>query len=181
MTPEEILAQRNAVVISARSWLDTPFFHDAAVKGKNGGCDCSHLGMCYTEALDIPIAWPKDPAHYTANPQWFCNADPATGEFREIYLDGLIANGFVEISDFQRNFEPYRAEACIDANKEPGDVAITKIGRLFAHGAVIENWPDVIQAEPNICGRGKVCRATAKANYFLNSRHMRFFSRKEWH
>jgi hypothetical protein len=176
LTPAEIHRQRAAVVSAALGWLKTPFHHSAAVKG--GGCDCSHLGMSYNEALGVSIVWPKS---YVTNPQWFMHADPKTGEFKEIYLKGLIENGFIELSDKQRDFKPFRSDAWIDAAKEPGDVAITKLGRLFAHGAIIENWPHVIQAEPHINGRGMVCRATAEANFFLQQREMRFFSWKAWH
>ena len=109
------------------------------------------------------------------------HADPKTNEFKEIYLEGLLANGFIEISDGVSNFEPFREDGWIDALKDTGDVAITRMGRLFAHGAIIEKWPNVIQAESHVCGRGKVCRATAEANYFLCHREMRFFSWKGWH
>src|ERR1039458_975147 len=84
---DEIQRQRHLCVSCALSWLGTRFVHSAAVKG--AGCDCSHLGMSFSEALGVPINWPADPKQYTANPQWFMHADPATGEFREIYLDGL--------------------------------------------------------------------------------------------
>lgn len=176
MTKEEIQRQRAAVVAEACDWISTPFHHAAAVKG--AGCDCSHLGMCFTAALGVTITWPIS---YIPNPQWFMHADPKTGEFREIYLEGLIANGFIELSDGATNFKPFREDAWIDAKKEMGDVAITRLGRLFAHGAIIEKWPDVIQSEPSVMGRGMVCRATADANWFLSCRGMRFFSWKGWH
>jgi len=173
---DEIQRQRHLCVHCAAAWIGTPFFHDGAVK--SAGCDCSHLGMAYSEALQVKITWPTK---YIVNPQWFMHADPASGEFKEIYLEGLLDNGFVELSDGQPNFQPFRADAWIDAKKDVGDVVIARLGRLFAHGAIIEYWPNVIQAEPYICGRGKVVRATAQANYFLNHRPLRFFSWKGWH
>lgn len=177
----EILAQRDAVVAEAASWIDTPFAHDAAVKGIRGGCDCSHLGISYSAVLGVKIEWPKDPLRYTANPQWFLHPNPQTGEFDEIYLDGLIANGFVEIDDGRSTYKPYKPEHCIHAKKKPGDIIISKIVHLFAHGGIIEKWPTVIQSEPSINGRGKVCRATAESNYFLCNRSVRYFSWKGWH
>jgi hypothetical protein len=171
-----IALERSAVVKAAESWIGTNFVHNAAVKG--AGCDCSHLGMSFSEALGVKITWPQI---YISSPQWFMHADPKTGEFHEIYLDGMLANGFIEISDGKQNFKPYREDGWIDALKDVGDIAITRLGRLFAHGAIIERWPHVIQAEPQVCGRGKVCIATAEANYFLSVREMRFFSWKGWH
>jgi cell wall-associated NlpC family hydrolase len=176
MLAAEIFPQRAAVVRVAKSWEGTPFHHNGAVKG--AGCDCSHLGLSYSEALGVTIEWPKG---YDANPQWFLNADPASGDFKEIYLEGLLKNGFIELSDGQANFEPFDPDAWIDARKAPGDVAIARLGRLYAHAAIIEEWPYVIQAEPSVNGRGKVCRATAEASWFLTSRDVKFFSWKAWH
>jgi hypothetical protein len=175
MTAQEILQQRRAVVAAAIDWIGTPFHHDAAVKG--AGCDCSHLGMAYSEAMGIALKWPKV---YINNPQWFLNQGP-DNQLHEIYLEGMLDLGFIELSDGQSNFEPFREGAWIDARKETGDCAIAMMGRIYAHGAIIDQWPNVIQAESHINGRGAVCRATAHANYFLSHRPLKFFSRKEWH
>jgi hypothetical protein len=171
-----VALERAAVIAAGIEWIGTPFHHDGAVKG--AGCDCSHLALVYKEVVGAPIFWPSN---YQSSPQWFIHADVATAEFKEIYLEGAVSAGFVELSDGRANFEPFDPHAWIDAKKEPGDFAIARLGRLFAHGAIIESWPNVIQAEPNVCGRGKVVRATANANYWLSNRAMRFFSWKGWH
>lgn len=176
MTREEIQRQRAAVVAAAVTWIGTPFHHSAAVKG--AGCDCSHLGMAFNEALGVNIVWPRV---YITNPQWFMHADPKSGEFKELYLDGLRDNGFVELSDGQPNFEPFHKDNWIDEPKQTGDALVAKLGRMFAHGAVIEDWPQVIQAEPTPMGRGIVCRANVEANWFLSCREIRFYSWKGWH
>lgn len=172
----EIAAQRLSVVKEARQWIGTPFRHNGGVLG--AGCDCSHLGLSYSRALGVKIVWPE---LYISNPQWFMHANVDTGNFDELYLDGLLDNGFVEISDGQADFSPYRDNGWIDAQKDRGDCVIAMIGRVHCHGAIIDRWPKVIQAEPAAHGRGWVDVASAHVNFFLTNRHLCFFSRKEWH
>ena len=54
-------ARREALLNEARSWLDTPFRENSAVKGKQGGVECRHfLHECHvvggaTERIEIPV------------------------------------------------------------------------------------------------------------------------------
>jgi cell wall-associated NlpC family hydrolase len=119
MTEAESRAQ---VVAIARSWSGTPYLSNAAVKG--AGVDCAMLPRgVYQEAGFIPAAF--DPRPYP--PQWHMHR----GEER--YL--AIANQFAhEVAG-----PPQRVP-------QPGDFVLFKIGRLFAHGAIVTAWPNIIHA-----------------------------------
>jgi NlpC/P60 family putative phage cell wall peptidase len=110
-------AVRAAVVTEAKSWIGTPFHHEACVKG--AGVDCLMLlkGV-YTEAgvvrsLKIP--------HYSADWHLHQNA--------ERYMEGLLR---------------YARE--IDGPPEPGDIALFRFGRTFSHGAIVTAWPRLVHA-----------------------------------
>lgn len=165
MPKQEIInQQRYAVTKEAETWIDTPFYHWACVKGKKGGVDCIHLSAVYEKVLDInfgewPVSFPS---------QWHLHeiSTEKGKRFSEAYIKSLLDHGFVEIE---------KSEVL------PGDVVLAKIGRVFCHGGIIVSWPWVIQAESNVYGAGKVVRANADANWFLSGKELRFFSLKEWH
>lgn len=130
-TPAEILAdiqlfafgmeefqQRLAVINAARSWLGTPYHHNAMIKGV--GADCATLLIaCFTEAgvVDGPVAVPP------YSPQWHLHRSEAK------YTD------FIERFAVQVEREPL-----------PGDIIVWKFHRSFAHGAIVAEWPRVIHA-----------------------------------
>lgn len=107
---------RTSVITEARSWVGTPYHHAANVKGH--GVDCGMLLLeVYSKAGCFP--W-FDPRPYSNT--FFLHGD------EEIYLKQCQRFG-KEVAD-----------------PEPGDAALWRIGRLFAHGAVVVKWPIVIHA-----------------------------------
>lgn len=119
---------RARVEAIARTWLATPFHDHARVKG--AGCDCATLLLeVFAEAGLIP---PTDVGHYS--PQFFQHQP------EERYL------GWVK--KFAREIPNEQAR--------PGDIALWKIGKCFAHGALIVSpgWPAIIHAHaPSRCVR----------------------------
>ncbi len=119
MTETEARAQ---VVAIARCWIGTKYLSNACVRGS--GVDCAMLPRAvYQEAGFIPSEF--DPRPYP--PQWHLHR----GEER--YL--AIAN------QFAREVAGARERAPL-----PGDFVLFKIGRVFAHGAIVSAWPKVIHA-----------------------------------
>jgi cell wall-associated NlpC family hydrolase len=98
---------RSAVVAEARTWVGTPYHHAADVRGH--GVDCAMLLVRIY--CDLGLVERFDPRPYTQD--WFLHRS------EEKYL------GFL--------FE------CAREVLEPdlGDVAVFRIGRLFAHAGVV--------------------------------------------
>ena len=109
--------RRLAVIEEARGWLRTPYHHMGRVRG--AGTDCLMLlAEVYERAGVIPhIDVPFYP------PDWNLHRDA------ERYLFGVACHAR-EIA------EP----------AQPGDVAVFKFGRCFAHGAIVLTWPRLIHA-----------------------------------
>lgn len=111
-------AQRSAVVCEAMTWLRTPYAHAQDIKGV--GVDCVMLlARVFAQAGVLPFI---DPRPYSR--QWFLHR----GEER--YLRGLCAQA-VEIAE-------------VDAR--PGDIALYRFGRCYAHAALIMAWPVIVHA-----------------------------------
>lgn len=112
--------QREAVTRVALAWLETPYHSNACLKGI--GVDCAQLlrGV-YVEA---GVVAPFDLAPYS--PQFYLHSD------QEIFM-GIVKRSAREI-------EPHEAR--------PGDVVLYKLGKCFAHGAIIVNpgWPHIVHA-----------------------------------
>lgn len=110
------LEQRLGVVTEARKWIGTRYHHQGAVLG--AGIDC---GMLLVRVFcDTGLVPEFDPRPYSRD--WYFHRD------EDVYL------GFVN-----------------DRSKEVdtpalGDIAIWKVGRAFAHGAIVVSWPTVIHA-----------------------------------
>ena len=114
MTEEE---KRDHIVATAREWLGTPFHHVAGIKGV--GVDCAHfLAKIYEEA---GIIEPLKIEPYS--PQWFLHRD------EEKFMGYVFQAGGVEIEE---------------SEAKRGDVVLYKIGRCYAHGAIIIDWPTEI-------------------------------------
>jgi cell wall-associated NlpC family hydrolase len=109
--------KRVAVTREAETWLGTPYHHMGRVKG--AGTDClMMLAEVYEAAGIVPhIEVPFYP------PDWHLHRDA------ERYLYGIMR---------------YARE--IPGPPEPGDVALFKFGRCFAHGAIVIEWPCLIHA-----------------------------------
>lgn len=109
--------QRAAVVGEARSWLRTPYRDGACVKG--AGVDCgTYLIKAYANAGMIDDF---SPGYYA--PQHHLHSN------EERYL-GLVLDRATEF----------------EGPPGLGDIVMFKIGRVFAHGAIVIGWPRVIHA-----------------------------------
>jgi cell wall-associated NlpC family hydrolase len=109
--------RRLAVIEEARRWLRTPYHHMGRVRG--AGTDCLMLLVeVYQSAKVVPhIDVPFYP------PDWNLHRDA------ERYLLGVMR---------------YARE--IAEPPQPGDIAVFKFGRCFAHGAIVVCWPRLIHA-----------------------------------
>jgi cell wall-associated NlpC family hydrolase len=110
-------SQRAAVVAEARTWLNTPYHHQARVK--QAGVDCAMLPLAVYSAVGLIPEIAID--HYP--PDWHLHRDT------ERYLDIVAAHA-----------------AEVPAPTGPGDFVLYRWGRAFAHGALIVDWPTVIHA-----------------------------------
>lgn len=109
--------ERRRVVETARSWLKTPFHHNACLKGV--GVDCAQLMVgVFREAGVIDV---ETPAPYSA--QFFLHRS------EEKYLN--------EVEKYAHR---------IEGPPLPGDICVWKIGRTFSHGAIVTEWPAIIHA-----------------------------------
>ena len=108
--------QREKVVEVARSWLRTPYHHMGRIKGV--GVDCAMLpAEVYREAGCVP--------HIE---QEFYPMDWHLHQSAERYLNKVLE---------------YATET---TDPKPGDFVIYQVGRTFAHGAIIVDWPLVIES-----------------------------------
>jgi cell wall-associated NlpC family hydrolase len=109
--------RRAAVVAEAETWLGTPYHHMGRVKG--AGCDClTMLAEVYCACGIIPHV---DIPYFAP--------DFNLHQSAELYLEGLLQ---------------YARE--IPGPPQPGDVALWKFGRCFAHGAIVMDWPTLIHS-----------------------------------
>jgi len=107
---------REAVIAIARGWLGTPFHDCAQLKGV--GVDCAQLlAAVYGEAgfLTGLVIEPYSPQFMLHD------NDPLF----ETY-----------VRRFAREIDP--------ADVKPADVVLYKVGRSFAHGAIVVDWPGAI-------------------------------------
>ena len=102
-------ATRADVVAESRSWVGTPYHLAADIKGV--GVDCALILIKIF--ADLGLIEYFDPRPYSSD--WFLHRS------EEVYM------GLVEA----------RARRVERAAVQPGDVALLKIGRCFAHGGVV--------------------------------------------
>jgi cell wall-associated NlpC family hydrolase len=102
-------ADRATVVIAARSWIGTPYHHAADVQGH--GVDCAMILV--RVFCDLGVVERFDPRPYTRD--WFLHRD------EERYTSRLLT---------------YAHEV---GEALPGDIMLFKIGRCYAHGAIVVN------------------------------------------
>jgi NlpC/P60 family putative phage cell wall peptidase len=111
-------ATRERVVAVALTWIGTPYVSNALVKG--AGVDCAMLLVgVFREAGMLDPEF--DPRPYP--PQWHLHR----GEERFLHIVERLA---------------------VEVDREPksGDILLFRLGRLYAHGAVVLSWPEVIHA-----------------------------------
>jgi cell wall-associated NlpC family hydrolase len=142
--------QRAAVVAEALTWRGTPFhnppFHGgAAIKGV--GTDCAYfVAAVYHLAGVLPVMQiaPYSPQHMLHRDQ-------------ELFL------GYVE-----------RVAHEIAADRlQPADLVLYRVGRVFAHAAIVVDWPkSIIHAfKPSGC-----VRISGPSDGLLRGKAMRAFS-----
>jgi len=151
LTPEEIANERASVVGSALGWLGTPYHHMAMVR--NGGCDC----VTFLKGSFVDARLPGElPAIGFYHKDWHLHRDA------EKYLEGVL-------------------EACVERpsvverKPEPADILLFKIGRVFSHGALVIDFPNLLHSQVNV--------GVARVNYNfsdLKSRETKVFTYKRW-
>lgn len=124
MDPREA-AQRAAVVAEARSWIGTPYHHEARVKGRQGGVDCAQLLIGVFSAPGVGLIEPMSVPHYP--PDWHLHRDA------ERYLGTVLQHAYE-----------------IPGPPLPGDVVVWRFGRCFSHGAIVIEWPLIVEARLGI-------------------------------
>lgn len=107
---------REQAVAEARSWLGTPYHHQARVKG--AGVDCGQLLLAVYAAIGVIPE--LEVGNYAFD--WHIHRS------EEHYL------GWV--SKFAHQVE----------TPKPGDIALFKFGRCVSHGAIVIEWPLVLHA-----------------------------------
>ncbi len=133
-------ALRSAVVAEALSWLRTPYHHRGRLKGV--GVDCAQFPLQVYAACGA--IQPFDTGDYP--PDWHLHRS------EERYLG------------------PVRRLACeIEVtDMHPGDFAVFRAGRCFAHGAIVIEWPRIIHAVVGQCvmldeaGQGRLAGSRCK-------------------
>lgn len=109
--------QRTAVVAEAMTWLGTPYHHHGAVKGV--GVDCAHL---LSEVFTACGLLPKlDLGNYPR--EWHLHHGD------ELFLGWLERLGARPVDVPQ-----------------PGDLAVYRFGRCFAHGAIVVELDAVVHS-----------------------------------
>lgn len=119
---------RQQIADEAISWIGTPYVSNAMVKGKNGGgTDCAMLLIAVYGDLGL-IPKEFDPRPYP--PQWHLHRN------EERYMTFVLQ---------------FAKEVSGPPDRIPlmGDVVMFQMGRLFAHGGIIINWPNVVHAIGN--------------------------------
>jgi len=141
----EEAAQRQQLVIEARSWVGTLYRHRGRAKGKDGGIDCAQLvWICY---LNCELAPELPLTEYS--PDFFLHRGI------EQYMDTVLTH-------------------CREIKyPQSGDIALFKVGRLFAHGGIVTQWPFIVHAS-----RPAKCVLEERADMgWLSGRAVKFFSR----
>lgn len=106
----------------AMTWLRTPYLSHAMVKG--AGTDCAMFPLAVYSSLgliDVPNPIPK------YSPHWHLHRS------EEMYLQWVIQLGGVEVE-----------------KPQPADFAVFKVGRAFAHGAIVIDWPNCIHSQVQV-------------------------------
>lgn len=138
---------RARILAEARSWLGTPYRHMGRLKGRAGGVDCAQLVWAVYFNAGLTPFLPLE--NYP--PDFMLHRDT------ERYL-GIVLERAREV-----------------AAPQPADVALYRIGRCFAHGAIVmaPGWPLILHA--NMAARAVVLGRGDEGR--LKGRALRFFSR----
>jgi hypothetical protein len=139
------LETRRAVVAAARAWIGTPYHHMADLKGV--GVDCAMLLV--RVFCDLGLVADFDPRPYTRD--WMLHRD------EERYLGFLLQS------------------ARDTATPAPGDIALFRVGRCYAHGAIVTK-SDPLTIIHAFAPAARVVEEPLSRNAQLSARPTRFFS-----
>jgi cell wall-associated NlpC family hydrolase len=134
---------RAAIVAEAMTWLKTPYHHRARKKG--AGVDCAMLLIGIFSGVGLIDEF--EPDEYPRD--WMMHRS-----------EERFRNAVIE-----------RADPIDGTDLQPGDVALYKVGRCFAHGAVVIEWPVVIHADSRF---GKVTLTEGNQGW-LSGRDVEFY------
>lgn len=152
MDQEEILAQRNRILAIAKTWLGTRFIdcqrkkivkNEEGIVVDRGGVDCMQfIWAVFHEAGLTPFM-----EHEKYSPQWYLHRSEEKA--LSIILD----------------------RACITERKDPANLIVYRVGRAFAHAALILEWPKIIHANKRV---GRVEIAPGNEGILLKRPHILF-------
>ena len=108
--------QRERLISVARTWIGTPFHDQQGLKGV--GVDCAHLLACV--AIETGIVEPF-------------TIEPYSPQF-------MLHSGDEKFVGYVERF----AHEITEAEVQPADIVLYRIGRSFAHGAIIVEWPRMV-------------------------------------
>ena len=138
-------ADRAAIVAEARSWIGTKYAHRGRAKGRDGGIDCAQSIYMIYRACNL------------------CPEMPLT----EYTPDFFMHRG---VEQYMQTVLGYCREV---TEPQPGDIALFKIGRIFAHGGIVTQWPDIIHADR----KARLVLEDRADQSWLRGRQVKFFSR----
>jgi len=121
MTPKKEKELRDKIIAEAKSWIRTPYHHEAGVKG--AGVDCGYfLIKVFSESGCMPDI---KPAHYPKD--FMCHRD------NEWFVETIL--------QFAKEITGYEQK-----DYKPADVVVFRQGRIFCHGSIILDWPMIIHS-----------------------------------
>ncbi len=138
-------AEREQVVAVARFWIGTKYAHRGRAKGPNGGVDCAQvIALVFAECN-------------------LCQLLPLTEYTPDFFLHRGV----------ERYMQTVLTHCREVPHPQPGDIALFKVGRLFAHGGIVTRWPFIVHAS-----RPAKCVLEERADTgWLSGRSVKFFSR----
>ncbi|MCL1908970.1 MAG: C40 family peptidase [Holophagaceae bacterium] len=110
---------QQSITTAALSWLNTPYHHEARLKGI--GVDCGQFPAAVFESLGLIPKLDIEPYPH----DWHLHRD------EERYLEIV-----------ERHFEKVDSPL-------PGDLALFRFGRAISHGSIVIDWPLIIHAYIN--------------------------------
>ena len=137
--------QRAAIVNEARSWISTRYAHRGRAKGSNGGVDCAQSIYLIFRACEL------------------CSEMPLTNYQPDFFMHRGIERYMDTVLQYTRPVQ----------HPQPGDIALFKVGRIFAHGGIVTKWPSIIHASRQA---RKVIEERVDKSW-LAGRQVKFFSR----
>jgi NlpC/P60 family putative phage cell wall peptidase len=145
---------REAVVAEAKSWMGTPWHHQARVKG--AGVDCANFVIAaYANSGTMPDITLKQLGNYPRD--WHIH------KTEERFLT-FVPNFAVEITE---------------SELKPGDLILFRIrsGRVFSHAAIVVDYPQGIHAS---LADGSVVLCDFDRDHNLTECDRKFFTHKDW-